>query len=156
LVVGRGTGVDDAGWQRKVKAVDQAIGLHHPDPTDGLDVLAKLGGFEIGGLAGAMLAAAARRVPVLLDGFISTAAALVAVQIAPQARNYLIAAHCSQERGHALMLEYLGLQPLLDLDLRLGEGSGAALALPLVEAACKLLNEMATFGEAGVSEKESA
>ena len=153
LVVGRGTGVDDAGWQRKVRAVDQAIGLHHPEPTDGLDVLAKLGGFEIGGLAGAMLAAASRRVPVLLDGFISTAAALIAVQIAPQARHYMIAAHRSQENGHALMLEWLGLRPLLDLDLRLGEGSGAALALPIVEAACKLVTEMATFGEAGVSEK---
>lgn len=154
-VVGRGTGVDDAGWQRKVKAVDRAIWLHHPDPADGLDVLAKLGGFEIGGLAGAMLAAASRRVPVLVDGFISSAAALVAAQIAPQVRNYLIAAHRSQERGHGLMLAHLGLQPLLDLDLRLGEGSGAALALPLVEAACNLLNEMATFGEAGVSSKEA-
>lgn len=151
-IVGRGTGVDDAGWQRKMRAVEHAIGLHHPNPTDGLDVLAKVGGFEIGGLAGAMLAAAARRIPVLVDGFISTAAALLAVQMAPQVRNYLIAAHRSQERGHGLMLAHLGLQPLLDLDLRLGEGSGAALALPLVEAACALLNEMATFGEAGVSE----
>ncbi len=155
-VVGRGTGVDDAGWQRKVKAVDRAIWLHHPDPADGLDVLAKVGGFEIGGLAGAILAAASRRVPVLLDGFISTAAALIAVQLAPQTRHYLIAAHRSQENGHALMLAHLGLHPLLDLDLRLGEGSGAALALPLVEAACKLLTDMATFGEAGVSEKERA
>lgn len=154
-VVGRGTGVDDAGWQRKVKAVDQAIWLHHPDPFDGLDVLAKLGGFEIGGLAGAMLAAASRRVPVLIDGFISTAAAMLAVQLAPQMRSYLIAAHRSQENGHALMLAHLGLQPLLDLGLRLGEGSGAALALPIVEAACKLLTEMATFGEAGVSEKDA-
>ena len=154
-VVGRGTGVDDAGWQRKVKAVDQALWLHHPDPTDGLDVLAKLGGFEIGGLAGAMLAAASRRVPVLIDGFISTAAAMLAVQLAPQARPYLIAAHRSQENGHALMLAHLGLQPLLDLGLRLGEGSGAALALPIVEAACKLLTDMATFGEAGVSEKDA-
>lgn len=152
-VVGRGTGVDEAGWQRKVRAVDAALGLHHPDPNDVIDVLAKVGGFEIGGLAGAMLAAASRRVPILLDGFISTAAALLAVKLAPGARAYMIAAHRSQERGHALMLEWLGLQPLLDLDLRLGEGSGAALALPIVEAACKLLTDMATFGEAGVSEK---
>ena len=152
-VVGRGTGVDDAGWQRKVEAVDKAIWLHHPEPTDGLDVLAKLGGFEIGGLAGAMLAAASRRVPVLVDGFISTAAAMLAVQIAPPVRHYLIAAHRSHENGHTLMLEWLGLPPLLDLGLRLGEGSGAALALPIVEAACKLVTEMATFGEAGVSEK---
>lgn len=152
-VVGRGTGVDEAGWQRKVRAVDAAIGLHHPNPNDGLDVLAKIGGFEIGGLAGAMLAAASRRVPILLDGFISTAAALLAVKFAPGARAYMIAAHRSQEHGHVLMLEWLGLKPLLDLDLRLGEGSGAALALPIVEAACKLLTDMATFGEAGVSEK---
>jgi nicotinate-nucleotide--dimethylbenzimidazole phosphoribosyltransferase len=152
-VVGRGTGVDEAGWQRKVQAVDAALGLHHPDPNDAIDILAKVGGFEIGGLAGAMLAAASRRVPILLDGFISTAAALLAVQLAPQARHYMIAAHRSQERGHILMLEWLDLKPLLDLDLRLGEGSGAALALPIVEAACKLLTDMATFGEAGVSEK---
>lgn len=152
-VVGRGTGVDEAGWQRKVQAVDAALGLHHPNPNDAIDVLAKVGGFEIGGLAGAMLAAASRRVPILLDGFISTAAALLAVKIAPGTRAYMIAAHRSQERGHALMLEWLGLKPLLDLDLRLGEGSGAALALPIVEAACKLLTDMATFGEAGVSEK---
>lgn len=155
-IVGCGTGLDEAGRRRKVQVVEQALALHHPNPADSLDVLAKVGGFEIAGLAGAMLAAAARRVPILLDGFISTAAALLAVQLAPQAHSYLIAAHRSQERGHGLMLEWLGLRPLLDLDLRLGEGSGAALALPLVDAACRLLDEMATFGEAGVSEKESA
>lgn len=153
-VVGRGTGVDDAGWQRKVKAVEAALGLHHPNPNDGLDVLAKVGGFEIGGLAGAMLMAASLRAPILLDGFISTAAALLAVKITPDAQAYMIAAHRSQERGHMLMLEWLGLEPLLNLNLRLGEGSGAALALPIVEAACKLLTDMATFGEAGVSEKD--
>ena len=155
-IVGRGTGVDDAGLQRKIRAVEQALALHHPNPKDGLDVLAKVGGFEIGGLAGAMLAAAAHRRPVVVDGFISTAAALLAVQIAPPVRDYLIAAHRSQERGHRLMLEWLGLQPLLDLELRLGEGTGAVLALSLIEAACKLLNEMATFGQAGVSEKDPA
>ncbi len=114
----------------------------------------KLGGLGLGGLVGASLAAAALGVPFLLVGFISTAAALIAVQIAPQARHYMIAAHRSQENGHILMLEWLGLRPLLDLDLRLGEGSGAALALPIVEAACKIVTEMATFGEAGVSEKQ--
>jgi nicotinate-nucleotide--dimethylbenzimidazole phosphoribosyltransferase len=154
-IVGRGTGVDDAGLQRKIRAVERALALHHPDPQNGLDVLAKVGGFEIGGLAGAILAAAAHRRPVVVDGFISTAAALVAVQIAPPARDYLIAAHRSQERGHGLMLARLGLDPLLDLGLRLGEGSGAALALPLIEAACKLPAEMATFGEAGVSGQEA-
>jgi nicotinate-nucleotide--dimethylbenzimidazole phosphoribosyltransferase len=152
-VVGRGTGVDDAGWQRKVQAVDAALGLHHPDPNDAIDILAKVGGFEIGGLAGAMLAAASLRVPILLDGFISTAAAMLAAKFVPGTRAYMIAAHRSQERGHTLMLKWLGLKPLLELDLRLGEGSGAALALPIVEAACKLLTDMATFGEAGVSEK---
>ncbi|MDP2988955.1 MAG: nicotinate-nucleotide--dimethylbenzimidazole phosphoribosyltransferase [Kiritimatiellota bacterium] len=155
-IVGRGTGVDEAGLQRKIQAVERAMTLHHPNPKDALDVLAKVGGVEIGGLAGAMLAAAAHRRPVLLDGFISTAAALLAVQIAPQARSYLIAAHRSQERGHRLMLEWLGLEPLLDLNLHLGEGTGAVLALPLVEAACRLLNEMATFGEASVSEEGGA
>jgi nicotinate-nucleotide--dimethylbenzimidazole phosphoribosyltransferase len=155
-IVGRGTGVDEAGLQRKIQAVERAMTLHHPNPKDALDVLAKVGGFEIGGLVGAMLAAAAHRRPVLVDGFISTAAALLAVQIAPQARSYLIAAHRSQERGHRLMLEWLGLEPLLDLNLCLGEGTGAVLALPLVEAACRLLNEMATFGEASVSEKGGA
>ncbi len=154
-IVGRGTGVDEAGLQRKIRAVEQALVLNRPDPKDGLDVLAKVGGFEIGGLAGAMLAAAAQQRPVLVDGFISTAAALVAVQLAPALRPYLIAAHRSQECGHGRMLAWLGLEPLLDLELRLGEGSGAVLALPLVEAACRLLGEMSTFGEAGVSGKDS-
>ncbi len=153
-IVGRGTGVDDAGLARKVAAVQRALAVNRPDPYDGLDVLAKVGGFEIGGLAGAMLAAAAHRRPVVVDGFISTAAALIAVILAPQVRPYLIAAHRSQEKGHRIMLEWLGLEPVLDLDLRLGEGTGAALAIGVVEAACKVLDEMATFAEAGVSEKE--
>lgn len=152
-VVGRGTGVDDDGLRRKISAVERALAVNQPNPQDGLDVLARVGGFEIGGLAGVILAAAARRVPVLIDGFISTAAAMIAVALAPQARPYLIAAHRSQENGHRLMLEWLGLRPLLDLDLRLGEGSGAALAFPILEASLAILREMATFGEAGVSEK---
>ncbi len=154
-VVGRGTGVDDAGFFRKMSVVQRALQVNRPDPLDGLDVLHKVGGFEIGGLVGAILAAAAHRRPVVVDGFISTAAALIAVTLAPQVRPYLIAAHRSQERGHQLMLEWLGLEPLLDLDLRLGEGTGAALAVNIVEAACKVLDEMATFAEAGVSERDT-
>jgi nicotinate-nucleotide--dimethylbenzimidazole phosphoribosyltransferase len=151
-LAGRGTGVDDAGLARKVAAVQRALAVNQPDPGDAMDVLAKVGGFEIGGLAGAILAAAAHRRPAVIDGFISTAAAMIAVGLAPQVRPYLIAAHRSQERGHALMLEWLALAPLLDLDMRLGEGTGAALGISLAEVACKILGEMATFGEAGVSE----
>ncbi len=152
-IVGRGTGVDDAGLFRKMAAVQNALAVNRPDPHDGVDVLSKVGGFEIGGLAGAILAAAAHRKPVVIDGFISTAAALIAVTLAPHVRPYLIAAHRSRERGHGIMLDWLGLTPVLDLDLRLGEGTGAALAMSIVDAACKVLDEMATFAEAGVSEK---
>jgi nicotinate-nucleotide--dimethylbenzimidazole phosphoribosyltransferase len=152
-IVGRGTGVDDSGLERKTSAVARALEINCPDPSDGLDVLAKVGGFEIGGLAGAILAAAAHRRPVVIDGFISTAAAMVAVKLAPQVKDYLIAGHCSQELGHRKMMAYLGLDPLLDLEMRLGEGTGAALAVSIIEAACKTLAEMATFTEAGVSEK---
>jgi nicotinate-nucleotide--dimethylbenzimidazole phosphoribosyltransferase len=153
-LAGRGTGVDDAGLARKVAVVQRALAVNQPDPDDALDVLAKVGGFEIGGLAGAILAAAAYRRPVVIDGFISTAAAMIAARLAPQVRPYLVAAHRSQERGHALMLEWLALSPLLDLDMRLGEGTGAALGISLAEVACKILGEMATFGEAGVSEAD--
>ncbi|MGQ9502882.1 MAG: nicotinate-nucleotide--dimethylbenzimidazole phosphoribosyltransferase [Anaerolineae bacterium] len=153
-VVGRGSGVDEAGLARKVIAVQRALSVNRPDPCDGLDVLAKVGGFEIGGMAGVMLGAAAHRRPVVVDGFISTAAAMIAVAIAPQVRSYLIAAHRSQEPGHQAMLTWLGLTPLVDLDMRLGEGTGAALGISLVEAACKIINEMATFSEAGVSDRQ--
>jgi nicotinate-nucleotide--dimethylbenzimidazole phosphoribosyltransferase len=153
-VVGRGTGVDDAGLQRKVEAVKRAIAVNQPDAQDGLDVLRKVGGFEIAGLTGAILAAAAYRKPVVIDGFISTAAAMIAVSLAPRVRDCLISAHRSQELGHQIMLEWLGLEPLLDLQMRLGEGTGAVLALSIVEAACKTLDEMATFSEAGVSDKD--
>ncbi len=152
-IVGRGTGVDEAGWQRKMQAVKRALTRAQPDPRDPIGVLAEVGGFEIGGMAGAMLAAAARRVPVLLDGFIATAAAMLAATLAPDVRHYFIAAHRSEEQGHGRMLASLGVRPLLDLGLRLGEGSGAVLALPLVEAAARLHAEMATFAEAGVAEK---
>lgn len=153
--VGRGTGVDEAGLQRKVAAVQAALQVNRPNPEDGLDVLAKVGGFEIAGLAGAMLAAAAHRRPVVIDGFISTAAAMIAVSLCPLAGSYLIASHTSPELGHKHMLAWLRLEPLLDLGLHLGEGTGAVLAVSIVEAACKILDEMATFDEAGVSGKDS-
>lgn len=153
-IAGRGTGVDDAGLKRKIAVIARGLDVNKPNPKDGLDVLAKVGGFEIGGLAGVMIGAASKRVPVMVDGFISTAAAMIAVTIAPQCRDYLIAAHRSNENGHHLMMEWLGIKPLLDLDLRLGEGTGAALGISLTEAACKILAEMATFGEAGVSNKD--
>jgi nicotinate-nucleotide--dimethylbenzimidazole phosphoribosyltransferase len=152
-VTGRGTGVDDAGLARKVVVIERALALNQPDPHDPLDVLSKVGGLEIAGLVGVILGAAAQRLPVVIDGFISGAAALVAVKVAPEVKPYLIAAHQSVEIGHRILLEHLGLRPLLDLDLRLGEGTGAALAFHLIEAAARILNEMATFGEAGVSEK---
>jgi nicotinate-nucleotide--dimethylbenzimidazole phosphoribosyltransferase len=152
-VTGRGTGVDDAGLARKVAVIERALAVNQPDAHDALDVLSKVGGLEIGGLAGVMLGAAARRVPVLVDGFISGAAAMIAVGLCPEVQPYLIAAHQSVEIGHRVMLDHLGLHPLLNLDLRLGEGTGAALAFHLVEAAVRILNEMATFAEAGVSDK---
>ena len=150
-VTGYGTGVSDEARRQKVKVVEDALALHHPDPADPLAVLTCIGGLEIAGLAGAVIAAAARRVPVVIDGFISTAAALVAVGLCPAAREYLIASHRSQEPGHRAALAHLGLEPLFDLNLRLGEGTGAVLAFPMIEAASRLLGEMATFGEAGVS-----
>jgi nicotinate-nucleotide--dimethylbenzimidazole phosphoribosyltransferase len=150
-VTGRGTGLDEAGRARKVDVVRRALAVNGPDPRDPLGVLAALGGFEIAGLVGVVLGGAARRVPVVLDGFIATAAALVAVRLAPAAREYLIAAHRSAEPGHAVLLEALGLAPLLDLGMRLGEGTGAALGLGLVRAALACYGGMATFKDAGVS-----
>lgn len=154
-VVGRGTGVDDAGLARKLDTVRRALDVNREAVTDPLGALAALGGFEIAGLVGVILEAASQRRPVVLDGFISTAAALVAVAIEPHCRDYLIAGHRSQELGHAAALAGLGLRPLLDLDLRLGEGTGALLALPIVRSAIRVLNEMATFEEAGVSNRDS-
>jgi nicotinate-nucleotide--dimethylbenzimidazole phosphoribosyltransferase len=149
-VTGRGTGVDDAGRARKVEAVRQALERNAPDPRDGLDVLAKVGGFEIAGLTGVILAGAAHRVPVALDGFIAGAAALAAVALAPDARHALFAAHRSAEPGHALVLRHLGLEPYLTLEMRLGEGTGAALFVSLARAAAAIYAEMATFKSAGV------
>ncbi len=153
-VVGRGTGIDDQSLQRKISVIEQALAVNQPDATDALDVLHKVGGLEIAGLVGVMLAAASHRIPVLVDGFISTAAAMIAVGLSPRVREYLIAAHQSVEIGHKAMLKHLNLTPLLDLNLRLGEGTGAALAFHLIEASTRILREMATFDEAGVSNKE--
>lgn len=151
-VTGRGTGIDDERYRRKVQVVERALAVNRPDAGDALDVLSRVGGFEIGGLTGVVLGAAARRVPVLLDGFITSVAALLAVRLAPQARGYLFAAHRSMEPGHAAILRHLELRPLLDLDMRLGEGSGAALAMHLIDAAVRILSEMASFADAGVSD----
>jgi len=153
-VTGRGTGLTDKQLTHKVEVIERALEINRPDAARPIEVLAKVGGFEIGGLAGVMLGAAARRIPIVIDGFISGAAALIATGMAPQLKNYLIAAHASAEAGHPAMLEFMGLKPLLNLDMRLGEGTGAALGIFIAEAAVRTLNEMATFVEAGVSEGE--
>ncbi len=153
-VTGRGTGLDDKGVQHKIEIIKKAIEVNKPDPNNALDVLAKVGGLEIGGLAGVMLGAAANRVPVMVDGFISGAAALIAGGICAQCKDYMIPGHVSVEPGHKIMLAHLGLKPLLSLDMRLGEGTGGALGMVVAEAACRILSEMATFAEAGVSNKE--
>ena len=149
-VTGRGTGVDDPNLKRKIVLIERALHLHHPSPADAIDVLAKVGGFEIGGMAGLMLGAASCHVPVVLDGFITGASALIAVALEPRCREYLIASHLSQESGHRVVLDHLGLEPLLDLRMRLGEGTGACLAVTLIHAALKIYREMATFQEARV------
>ena len=154
-VTGRGTGLTDEQLAHKIDVIKRALAVNRPDPSQPLDVLAKVGGFEIGGLAGVMLGAAARRIPVVIDGFISGAAALIAVALAPRLKDYIIAAHVSAEAGHPALLKHLGLKPLLNLDMRLGEGTGAALGIFIAEAAAKTLNEMATFAEAGVSEGDN-
>lgn len=154
-MVGRGTGVDDEGLLRKQEAIRQGIHLNQPNPEDGVDVLSKIGGFEIGGIAGCVLAGAYHSRPVVIDGFISTAGALVAHAICPDVVDYLFAGHCSEEPGHKLMLSYLGLHPVLDLGMRLGEGTGAALAMGIMEGSVRIFQDMLTFDEAGVSDKES-
>jgi nicotinate-nucleotide--dimethylbenzimidazole phosphoribosyltransferase len=152
-VTGRGTGIDDKSLQAKIAIIKKAIAKNNPDPKDALDVLAKVGGFEIAGIAGLVLGAARYRIPVVIDGFISTAGALIAAELNPHVKGYIIAAHQSVEIGHRTMLAHLEQVPLLDLNLRLGEGTGAALGMSLVEAGVKILGEMATFAAAGVAEK---
>jgi nicotinate-nucleotide--dimethylbenzimidazole phosphoribosyltransferase len=154
-VTGRGTGIDDTQLQHKIAVIQKALNVNRPNPKDGLDVLAKVGGFEIGGIAGVILGAAAQHKPVLVDGFISTAGALIAQRLCPASADYMIAAHRSVESGHRLMHQHLGKEPLLDLNMRLGEGTGAALAMNLVDAAARILTEVATFAEASVSEANS-
>ena len=154
-VTGHGTGIDDEQFARKVRVIEKSLQMNRPDPKDGIDVLAKVGGFEIGGIAGLILGAAALKKPVVVDGFISTAGALIAHSLCPTAAQYMIAAHRSVEKGHRIALEILGKQPLIDLDLRLGEGTGAALAMNFLEAAVRVLTEVATFDEAMVSKAES-
>jgi len=151
-VTGRGTGIDDRQLAHKIAMIEKAIAVNAPDMTDPIDILAKLGGFEIGGIAGLILGAASQRKPVLVDGFISTAGALIAAHIEPLAREFMIASHRSMEPGHRIALDCLEKKPLLDLDLRLGEGTGAALAMHFVEAAARILTEVATFAEASVSQ----
>jgi nicotinate-nucleotide--dimethylbenzimidazole phosphoribosyltransferase len=150
-VTGRGTGIDDKQLAHKISVIEKSLALNKPNPADGIDLLAKVGGFEIAGIAGVILGAAAAHKPVVVDGFISTAGALVAHVICPASADYIIAAHRSVEAGHKFMQKHLGKQPLLDLNLRLGEGTGAALAMNLVEAAVRVLTEVATFEEASVS-----
>ena len=153
LVTGTGTGVDDEGRRRKVAVIRRALSVNAPDPSDAIDVLAKVGGFEIAGLCGVVLAGAAWRIPVVLDGFIASAAAMAAVRLKPDVRHYLIASHRSTEPGHSYVLNALELKPFLELDMRLGEGTGSALCIGLAKAATKILAEMATFKSAGVTDR---
>ena len=150
-IVGRGTGIDDEGLDRKLLAIRKAIDVNKPDSQDPLDVLHKVGGLEIAGLSGVIMACARRRTPVVIDGFISSAAALVAAKIAPKSVNYMIASHLSAESGHSLALAEVGLTPMLHMNMRLGEGTGAVIAMNIIHSAAKLMQDMATFEEASVS-----
>jgi len=150
-LTGRGTGIDDAGLAHKIQVIVESIAASKPDPSDPVDILSKVGGFEIGGIAGLVLGAAERRIPVVIDGVISTAGAMIAWLIEPRLTEFIFAAHRSVEQAQAAMLERMGLDPILDLGMRLGEGTGCALAMPIIEAGAKVIKEMATFAEAGVS-----
>lgn len=151
-LTGRGTGIDDDTYERKIAVIEKSLAVNRPDPGDPLDVVSKVGGYEIASLAGAVLGCAHAGVPVVCDGFIATAGALVACRMAPAARDYLFVSHRSQEVGHNTMIELLDLRPILDLGMRLGEGTGSALAMNIMEAAAKVLKEIKTFGEAGVTD----
>jgi nicotinate-nucleotide--dimethylbenzimidazole phosphoribosyltransferase len=155
VAAGRGTGIDDATLARKISAIEKGLGLNQPDPNDPLDVLAKVGGLEIGAMTGVILAAAAYRIPMVLDGFIAGAAALLAQRWCPHVGDILFASHLSAEQGHRSMLEELRLAPVLDLEMRLGEGTGACLLMGFLEIAVRIMGEMATFASAGVGEKLS-
>jgi nicotinate-nucleotide--dimethylbenzimidazole phosphoribosyltransferase len=151
-LTGRGTGIDNDALQRKIAVIEKALATNRPNPDDPLEVLAKVGGYEIAALAGAVLGAAAVKAPVVCDGFIATAGALIACRMVPAARDYLFISHRSQEIGHATMIELLDLTPILDLEMRLGEGTGSALAMNIVEASARVLQEIKTFAEAGVTD----
>jgi nicotinate-nucleotide--dimethylbenzimidazole phosphoribosyltransferase len=151
VATGRGTGLDDERLKHKISVIEKALKLNRPDVSDPIDVLAKVGGLEIGGLTGVILGAAANRCPVVIDGFISSAAALLARAIAPESAEFMVASHASHEQGHRMLLQALDLRPGLDLDMRIGEGTGGVLALTLVDAACRIVSEMATFESAGIS-----
>jgi nicotinate-nucleotide--dimethylbenzimidazole phosphoribosyltransferase len=153
-VTHRGTGISEIALANKIRVIELGLAVNRPDPSDPLDVLTKVGGLEIAAIAGLVLGCAANRIPVVIDGFISTAGALIAAELHPHVKDYAFAAHQSVEIGHRFMLERIGLEPILDLHLRLGEGTGAALAMGLIEAGVKILKEMATFQEAGVAEGE--
>ena len=154
-LTGRGTGIDDAALANKIRVIEQALAMHRPDPKDPLDVLAKVGGFEIGGLAGLVIGAAAAGIPVVCDGLIATAGALIACELAPAAKAYLFASHRSVEVGHRFMHERLGVEPLLDIQFRLGEGTGAALAMELLDAATRVLCDIKTFEEVAIENAQT-
>jgi len=151
-LAGRGTGIDDATLGRKIAVIERGLAINQPDPQDPLDILSKVGGFEIAALAGALLGAAAAKSPLVCDGFIATAGALLACRLVPEAKDYLFVSHRSQEPGHNVMVELLGLDPILDLQMRLGEGTGSVLAMTIVEAAARVLMDIKTFAEAGVTD----
>jgi len=155
-VTGKGTGISESTWKNKIRVIEDAISFNSPNRSDPLDVLAKVGGTEIGGIAGMVIGAAANKIPVVIDGFISTAGAFIAYCLEPKTKDYMFASHNSVEAGHRALLEKMQLRPILNLDLRLGEGTGSALAMFIIEAGLKIYKEMATFKEAGVSEKTPA
>jgi nicotinate-nucleotide--dimethylbenzimidazole phosphoribosyltransferase len=149
-LTGRGTGIDDAGMAVKIEVIERAIRVNRPDPDDALDVLSKVGGLEIAGLAGVVLGAAASRIPVVIDGVIAGAAALAASRIEPRCKDYMLASHLSSEPAHRIILQELGLKPMLHLEMRLGEGTGAALAFPIIDTALRVVDRMATFADLGL------
>ena len=149
---GRGCGLDGTALRHKMAVIDKAIALHKPDSADPIDVLTKVGGFDLAAMCGVFLGAAALRIPVVVDGFIAAVAALCALRLSPAVWGYLVPSHASAEPGHARAMQMLGLIPMLQLDMRLGEGSGCPLAFSLVDAACAVLNEMATFDEAAIDD----
>ena len=153
-VTGRGTGINDKQLEEKIKTIAKVLQINRPDPKDPVDILAKVGGFEIGGLVGIILATAANRISLVIDGFITASAALIATEIAPLSKNYIFASHNSVERGHRIALNWMGMEPIFNLKMRLGEGTGACLGISIIEAGVKILTEMATFEDADVSREK--